>query len=143
MTNEEKYKTAEERVKAFSMFCENQGKCASCPAFGRIGNCHFNWIALEAEEEKPMPCPFCGGEMVGRFNSFGPSIWSGQCACGYKTKDFLTNVEVIAAHNCVCRAVKAAKEYRDRTREKRLSYAHAYYQSHKMEWNKKKEAHHA
>lgn len=36
-----------------------------------------------------------------------------------------------------------AKEYRDRTREKRLSYAHAYYQSHKIGWNKKKEAHHA
>ena len=67
MTNEEKYKTTEERMDAFDAFCDQYKTCKDCHLFtvirhgGRSG-CVFNWLALEAEEEKPLPCPFCGGE---------------------------------------------------------------------------------
>lgn len=66
MTNEEKYKTAEERQEAFCAFCRPK-MCYECPCYKRInGNkrphCILRWLALEAEGEKLMPCPFCGGE---------------------------------------------------------------------------------
>lgn len=57
MTNAEKYKTAEERHKAYYTY---------------VGNCYkkhiraeegFFWLELEAEEEL-LPCPFCGGEAI-------------------------------------------------------------------------------
>lgn len=65
MTNEEKYKTPEERMDAFDAFCDQYKTCKDCRLFtvirhgGRSG-CVFNWLALESEEEKPLPCPFCG-----------------------------------------------------------------------------------
>ena len=66
MTNEEKYKTPEERIGAFSKHCSRKD-CCNCQAYkiplypdGRIG-CVLRWLALEAEE-KLLACPFCGGE---------------------------------------------------------------------------------
>ena len=68
MTNEEKYKTPEERENAFRKFCysyvDDIGKgCRECPAKTNdpIKHCQFNWLALEVEDEKPLPCPCCGG----------------------------------------------------------------------------------
>lgn len=69
MTNEQKYKTAEERQEAFSRFCDqykSRNVCHACPCW-QVGkkwhiNCRFLWLDLEAEKEKPLPCPFCGGE---------------------------------------------------------------------------------
>lgn len=55
MTNEQKYKTAEERREAFFEFCDKQ-LCTECrfrdreyPALG----CSFNWLADEYKEPKP------------------------------------------------------------------------------------------
>ena len=98
MTNEEKYKTVEERAKAFSMFCKNQGKCASCPVFGKIGNCHFNWLAFEVDEERPEPCPFCGAkcEVIGAINH------RVKCSeCNYESTMDSDKGKVIDAHNRV------------------------------------------
>lgn len=64
MTNEEKYKTPEERAKAYFAFCsrhQNAGICLGCPALQEVGICVLNWLALDADEE-PIPCPFCGGK---------------------------------------------------------------------------------
>jgi Lar family restriction alleviation protein len=69
MTNEEKYKTPEERLAAFMGYCDrHREKFNGCT----IGNCPlrttstracpFFWLTLEAEEEKPLACPFCGSE---------------------------------------------------------------------------------
>ena len=66
MTNEEKYKTPEDRLAAFREYCDrHREKFNGCT----IGNCplrttstracQFFWLALEAEEDKPLPCPFC------------------------------------------------------------------------------------
>ena len=63
MTNEEKHKTPEERNEAFSRFCRGANGCSTCPLGSTLPTrCHFSWLALEAEEKKPLPCPFCGGE---------------------------------------------------------------------------------
>lgn len=55
MTNAEKFMTATERAKAYREYCEkvNNPVCVLLP---------FHWLEQEAEEEKPLPCPFCGGE---------------------------------------------------------------------------------
>ena len=60
MLNQDKYKTPDERTDAFNEWCSNRD-CESCELKPRK-NCRFYWLALEAEEEKPEPCPFCGGE---------------------------------------------------------------------------------
>lgn len=65
MTNEQKYKTAEERVRAFYEWCRKRD-CESCElksfrkSVGDFLICPMHWLTLEAEEEKPEPCPFCG-----------------------------------------------------------------------------------
>lgn len=60
MTNEEKYKTIDERAKAYMEFCGKRS-CERCEVNvdeGRISECKFRWLALEAEDEKSEPCPF-------------------------------------------------------------------------------------
>lgn len=63
MTNEQKYKTTEERNEAFHRFCKSVNDCSICPVSkAPYRRCTFAWLALEAEEEKPDACPCCGGE---------------------------------------------------------------------------------
>ena len=74
MTNEERYKTTDDRVYAFRKYCRDKGTCHDC-ALNETGvsrticvdRCILNWLALEAEEEKPLNCPFCGGEAESKF----------------------------------------------------------------------------
>lgn len=67
MTNEQKYKTPEERMRAFWRFCKGQEKKNGCPGCPTKGvppyreKCALTWLALEAEDEL-LPCPFCGGK---------------------------------------------------------------------------------
>ena len=108
MTNEQKYKTAEERINAF------RKKCGSCrvPICGSIKviNCLNNWLALEAEEEKPEPCFFCGNKYLA-ITKDGNNLWSVSCtACLYESSHHENRDTAIAAHNRVARAVMAAKE---------------------------------
>lgn len=109
MTNEQKFTTVEERHKAFNRFCKDY-ECKNCPLMymGASSNtCAFKWLALDAEEEKPEPCPFCGGkcEVIG---AIFPKV---KCSkCNYESTMDIYKEEVIAAHNRVCRAVKAYNE---------------------------------
>ena len=63
MTNEEKFKTPEERIDAFDAFCCQYNTCRDCPLFTHISRrgartgCAFNWLVLE---EELLSCPFCG-----------------------------------------------------------------------------------
>ena len=59
MTNAEKYKTVDERTKAFRKFCRKhecdfwdvtKGDCPLEHSF--ICNCKFHWLTLEAEDEE-------------------------------------------------------------------------------------------
>ena len=101
MTNEEKYKTAEERVKAF-LAKREMSSIATL-----IANEFAHWLALEVEEERPEPCPFCGAkcEVIGAINH------RVKCTeCNYESTMDSDKGKVIAAHNRVCRAVRAYKE---------------------------------
>lgn len=118
MRNFEKYKTAEERDAAFGRFCIDK-ECKNCELVNSKGsiNCSFAWLDLEAEEEKPLPCPFCGSECElheiwdkGECKSAGYDVRCTMCeyrspmACKYDGSD------AIAAHNRVAKAVMDAEK---------------------------------
>lgn len=54
--------------------------------------------------EKPLPCPFCGGEVNVHLDA--PEEWI-DCRCGYSSK--MGNC-AIASHNRVAKAVMGAKK---------------------------------
>ena len=118
MTNEQKYKTPEERNHACSEWCFNRD-CKSCKLkahnFDGDSECRFYWLALEAEEEKPEPCPFCGGEThinLGHLKAGVVHYWVDCISpeCMYRSAHYTDKDTAIAAHNRVARAVRAAKE---------------------------------
>lgn len=56
MTNAEKFKTTEERDKAFGEFCKKVESCWVCPVGElrykrKLRKCCFLWLELEAEED--------------------------------------------------------------------------------------------
>ena len=111
MTNEQKYKTTDERIRAFWRFCKGQGKrergCLGCPTKGIPSyreKCALAWLALEAEEEKPLHCPFCGGDNIDIFETdFGQNEEPYQFAVKCKSCGALVSAEdkneAIAAWN--------------------------------------------
>ena len=106
--NEQKYKTAKERVKAFIAYCKNKKECdhdsyrRKCPKL----KCMMEWLALEAEAAKPEPCPFCGSVCRAEFDY----VRCSNIRCRYVSADKKNIDEAIAAHNRVCRAVAAYNE---------------------------------
>ena len=100
MTNEEKYKTPQERDRAFVRFCTERG-CKECQCRRGGANCHYVWLALEAEEEKPLPCPFCGGEAeIDSAIHFGSYYYFVKCKiCHMSSMSCLIKDEAIAAWN--------------------------------------------
>ena len=112
MTNEQKYKTPDERNHAFSEWCF-KSDCESCRLkahnFDGGDGCRFYWLALEAEEEKPEPCPFCGGTTEVITDEQG--YYGVSCIhCDYTSERYEQSIYAIAAHNRVCRAVEAVKK---------------------------------
>ena len=106
MTNEEKFKTPEERLAAFREYCDrHREKFNGCT----IGNCplrttstracQFLWLALEAEEEKPLDCPFCGGECVAHHDDerVGYAVFCLECKANSRV--YTTKADAIAAWN--------------------------------------------
>ena len=118
MNNEQKYKTADERNDAFNEWCFSRD-CESCELkahnFDGGAECRFYWLALEAEEEKPEPCTFCGGEAhinLGHLKAGVVHYWVDCISpeCMYRSAHYTDKDTAIAAHNRVARAVMAAKE---------------------------------
>lgn len=102
MTNEQKFKTPEERHEAFRRFCREHNNCDkgcnNCPVYSMRGGCRFAWLTLEAEEEKPLPCPLCGGEAV----AVQPWLTGGASVMCKKCGTFIwapTQAEAIATWN--------------------------------------------
>ena len=115
MTNAEKYKTAKERSDMMRVFCDKH-VCCKCPVRRMDAfDCSFAWLEREAEEEKPLPCPFCGREIHGNSGHLRADqvhYWF-ECVsaeCMYRSAHFLTEAEALAAHNRVASAVMATKE---------------------------------
>lgn len=112
MKNFEKYKTTKEREHAYVEYCRkhsNCGSCALCPLNDKNEKayvCSFFWLDLEAEEEKPMNCPFCGCRCE-RFGVRDSIQIVCDDPCGYRTKYYDSYEEAVAAHNRVCKAVSA------------------------------------
>ena len=101
MTNEQKFTNAEERNAAYRAYITDFTK----PIIGQ-----FEWLALEAEEEKPEPCFFCGNKYLAITKDVN-NRWSVSCtACLYESRHHADRDTAIAAHNRVARAVMAAKE---------------------------------
>ena len=100
MTNEQKFTNAEERNAAYRAYITDFTK----PIIGQ-----FEWLALEAEEEKPEPCFFCGGECRTVVNQYEDHVVRCDNCC-YCSREFNSDSEAIAAHNRVCRAVEAVKK---------------------------------
>ena len=127
-TNEQKYKTPKERGKAFTEWCSCHSSCRTCEVDkfthdSKGEGCQFHWLALEADEEKPDPCPFCGGkcsaETVKTKDLETGEVCSGisvlcygkdGVGCGYQSKFFVEEADAISAHNRVARAVRATKK---------------------------------
>ena len=102
MTNEQKYKTTEERVKEFL----SQREVSSIATV--IANEFAHWLALEAEEE-PEPCPFCWGTTEVITDEQG--YYGVSCIhCDYTSERYEQSIYAIAAHNRVFRAVEAMKK---------------------------------
>lgn len=112
MTNAEKYKTAEERARAWKEFCHKR-HCLPCPAYKMAnGNliCNFAWLDLEAEEDTLMPCPFCGSKDVSIRESIN-NFWFVECnVCTAKSAQNVTKENAIATYNRVAKAVADAKK---------------------------------
>lgn len=105
MLNQDKYKTPEERVKAFLSQREFVSSFATV-----IANEFAHWLALEAEEEKPEPCFFCGNKYLA-ITKDGNNLWSVSCtACLYESRHHENRDTAISAHNRAAHAVRAAKE---------------------------------
>ena len=101
MTNEQKFTNAEERNAAYRAYITDFTK----PIIGQ-----FEWLALEAEEENPEPCFFCGNKYLA-ITKDGNNLWSVSCtACLYESRHHADRDTAIAAHNRVARAVMATKE---------------------------------
>lgn len=109
MKNFEKFKTAKER---YTAYCSFEGKCENCEfaaeCSGGIDECALRWLDLEADEEKCLPCPFCGGEVERAETLICKKGFS--CSCGYTSKAEFGWSNAIAAHNRVARAVMKEKE---------------------------------
>lgn len=109
MTNAEKYKTAEERVEAFGKFCAATKLKKQCEDALSCTECQFAWLDMEAEEEKPLPCPSCGNKSVFIVHDkSSPMPWSVKCSCGYSSERTPDKELTIATHNRVARAVMDA-----------------------------------
>ena len=113
-TNEERFRTPDERNAAFKEWCLNRD-CESCELKSHNGfaGCEFYWLALEAEEETE-PCFYCGSEMHYRVErrNFTDRHWL-ECTnskCGFESAKYESKADAISAHNRVARAVRAAKE---------------------------------
>ena len=118
MLNQDKYKTPEERDNAFNEWCFNRN-CESCNLkahnFDCGDGCRFYWLALEAEEERPEPCPFCGGEThinLGHLKAGVVHYWVDCISpeCMYRSAHYTDKDTAISAHNRFARAARMAKE---------------------------------
>lgn len=103
MTNFEKYKTADDRAAAFAKWCLKTKYDHECEDAMSCNECQFAWLDLEAEE-KPLPCPFCGGEVI---VSDRQVYCADETNCNYGSGRRKSRDEAISAHNRVARAALA------------------------------------
>lgn len=119
MKNFEKYKMVDERLAEFEKYCSSHKKCKGCRLINfesvTVASCAFAWLDLDAEEEKPIDCPFCGSPIrpnCGHLMMDSIRYWV-DCtnpSCMYRSGHYFSAAEAVSAHNRICRAVKAHGE---------------------------------
>lgn len=108
MTNGEKYRTVKERYYAFRQTFGT--KCEDCQYLPLcscdLSECIVRWLDLEAEVEKILPCPYCGGTT----EIAGDGTYQVVCMkCMYASAMRADMDWCIADHNRVARDVMAAE----------------------------------
>lgn len=110
MTNGEKYVTAEERAKAHKAWCGHNAKGFRCAEVGCVG-CALRWLDLEAEKDRILPCPFCGGVThVYDFRKVGHTVKFICDKCYMELALGFDMCDSVERYNRVARAVMDAKE---------------------------------
>lgn len=108
MLNSEKFKTADERARAFRSYCDGgaaQGAYKKC-LDRRCIECALKWLDLEADKERPLPCPFCGGTDVVIQDVGGFEL---ACqGCGFHTPSYMVLEKLTSEYQRVARAVMDA-----------------------------------
>lgn len=105
MTNEQKYRTAEERVRAFLEGISSSSVAAT------VAEYFARWLALEAEEEKQKPCPSCKSTNILAVLKNECGEYYCECGnCGLRSSLCDTPEEAKGSYNRMARAVKAANE---------------------------------
>ena len=101
MTNEQKYKTPEERNEAFEVFCHShRTRCSTCKLNNHCGNCKFEWLARDAADGDPMHCPFCkGATVIEEDYLYKPQRHVICPLCGYHSPRNIDVSEVVRVHN--------------------------------------------
>lgn len=104
MKNSERYKSVKERLDAFRNLCNRCGTLMEVSGFAQ-------WLDLEADEEKPMPCFYCGGNVnVYDYNRVGHTVKFICDKCGAELSLNVNKADAVAAHNRVCKAVAEYKK---------------------------------
>jgi len=107
MKNFQKFVTAQERAEAFGRYWREFHEREIL--IGDILTV-FAWLDLKAEEEKPLPCPFCGYEC--RCEKLGDvnNVECQNSLCNYQSGGLMSKQEAIAAHNRVAKKCREGKE---------------------------------
>lgn len=106
MKNFEKYKNQNDLIQAF--FANRSPSSIGVTIVQEF----VKWREMEAEEEKTLPCPFCGSNTVITFRDTVRHVnkYCVECTvCNYRSEDKYQKDSAIAAHNAICRAVMAQK----------------------------------
>lgn len=119
MTNEEKYKTPVERIKAFEEYCGwSKDRCNTCRMQVHCNESKAKaalmWLSFDSETV--LPCPFCGKEPIVVPDYGGTYIrcWDRDC---YKGPLCRSRDEAIERHNAMARLVaKDRAERKDMTK---------------------------
>lgn len=112
MRNSERYNTAEEFEKAFEKYCKSKN-CVKCNLNGPTERvpCLLDWLELESEEEKPLPCPGCGNTDMHVHDEIQDSKVYIVCPnCGYSSPGEMKLESSVRRHNEIARAVMEAKK---------------------------------
>lgn len=126
MTNEEKYRTLNERQKAFQEYCSRYG-CPSCKYLNNRNNnrnCALAWLADEAEEVKSVNEAIADFKLKHNFHKIERSCMScvhakysinedGSMECrhpnliGRYADDYIGACYIYDVEGCVCNAFQA------------------------------------
>lgn len=115
ITNAQKYKTIDERVRAFWDFCDRKHDCKKCELNNGCRSeveCILRWLELKASIE-PMNCPYCKSpctveNVCTNEDQTSKYVCCTNEDCMYQSANAKSENEAVIAHNRICEAVLIA-----------------------------------